>query len=185
MKKILIALIIVLCSFCSTSDHRTKAERVVSAIALNSERYSLPVSVFHGLRWAESMNGTLTNKDGLIYSNDKKNLENKWWVRQNKLSQRMIRKWGVLAYGCYGELQVGYLTALNFGYSTNCRPDKLNVIETNYNYGASIFKSYLDFYRGHLKRAVASYNWGHVDYDKNGDYVNQDYVNHFMYGYQN
>lgn len=181
-------IILIICIFfiqfgCALKQPRQTQDRVDIAIAINSDRYSLPGAVFRGLDWAESQNGQLTNENGVIFSDDSRFLKKQSWVKENRLWKRLERKWGIYVYGCYGRCQVSYISAVCHGFDTNTDPFVLCVIETNFNYAGAIFRDYLDQYND-IEKAASAYNAGAARY-VNGRLRNWKYVRNFMYAYTN
>lgn len=102
-------------------------------------------------------------------------IKQSWYSKNLTMKEASDKKY----WASYGYMQVLYGVAKYNGFKGDA--DGLFDIETNIYHGCKVLSDYLKKYKGHVKRAIASYNAGAPRLRKNGDYRNQDYVDH-VYG---
>lgn len=168
MKKIILILIVVLLSYCSTSDYKRPSSDLEDAIG----RYWKDTAMALAIRNAESLDGKWT------FRFENTNIYHEKWVQSIPGIKNKFRKYGWYIISSDGDWQIFYPTALYNGYKGSPCELQENIF-TNAKYWAMIWE-YYDRQYANLSDKISAYNhgspWFYLDRHKVRCYLNWKYV---------
>ncbi len=140
-------------------------EQLKDIIAINSSMFSIPIEIICGIISQES--SWKTNATRYEKEFQKKYIDTKYSNFSEKWRRDMATSWGLM--------QVMGIVALELGFKGE--PILLLNPKFGIEWGCRKLASLMRKYKSSLKDVIASYNAGSPRRDKNGNYVNQYYVN--------
>jgi len=140
-------------------------EQLKDIIAINSSRFNIPIEIICGIISQESS----WKSDATRYEQkfQKKYIDTKYANFSEKWRRDMATSWGLM--------QIMGIVARELGF--NGEPNELINPQLNIKWGCCKLTSLMRKYTNSLKDVIAAYNAGSPRRDKNGNYVNQYYVN--------